>query len=380
MSADGARITPLFGITAAAVGIVAGTGGVLVARAAFGPGTAPVGAALGLTVGIPVSLWSTSARRTRRARRRLPGGRRVRTRVHAVAWFGPVAGSILTVLAWSGVAHSSGSGLVQAIGALLAAVLATGIVAPAVPAHRARVRCISSPSDGSAGTPVGLEMEADRPVRIRPLDPPGADATASGRVRGARRVTVDVVPAHRGVLESVTVQIASSAPFGMVWWARDVTVALPRTLNVAPRPGTADPVPRGSDDTEGDALRRLASPSGETRGIRPYRQGDLRRTIHWPASAHTGTIMVNESEQPGGDPVVVEVTLPPDEAEAEREAGRMLAVVTAFLDRGIPVLLATREAGGPVTLPVTDRVSAGRRLARAVAAPAVPEGAGAERA
>ncbi len=366
MSGREGRVTPFFGITAAVIGVAAGTAGVVVARAAFGPGTAPAGAAIGLTVGIPVSLWSTSARRARGRSRRLPDGRRMRTRVHAIAWFGPVAGSILTILAWSGVAHSSGSGLVQAIGALLAAVLVTGLVAPSVPAARATVRCTACPSDGTAGSPVGLVMDAGGPLRIRPLDPPGPDATAGGRVRGTRQGTVDVVPGTRGVLDSVAVQVASSAPFGMLWWARDVVVELPRPLHVSPRPGPVEPVPLAADDELGEALRRVPATSGEARGIRPYQRGDLRRAIHWPATAHTGTVMVNEAEAPAGDPVVIQVVLPTDEAEAELEAGRMLSVVVAYLDRGVPVLLSTREPSGPVSDRVVDRVAAGRRLARAV--------------
>ncbi len=55
-----------------------------------------------------------------------------------MAWLAPVAGSLVAVLAWAGVAHSSGSGWVQAVGALLAAVLFTGLVAPLFPARRAR--------------------------------------------------------------------------------------------------------------------------------------------------------------------------------------------------------------------------------------------------
>ena len=65
-----------------------------------------------------------------------------------------MVGSVVAVLAWAGVAHSSGSGWVQAVGALLAAVLVTGLVAPLFPARRAVVTCSRSPSDGEAGRAV----------------------------------------------------------------------------------------------------------------------------------------------------------------------------------------------------------------------------------
>ena len=88
----------------------------------------------------PVSRPPASDRRPRR-RRRPP----LRRRVHPVAWFAPVVGSVVAMLAWAGVAHSSGSGWVQAVGALLAAVLFTGLVAPLFPARRAAVTCTASP-------------------------------------------------------------------------------------------------------------------------------------------------------------------------------------------------------------------------------------------
>jgi uncharacterized protein (DUF58 family) len=361
-------------VSALVVGIASGTVGVVVARAAFGPGTGLAGAAIGLVVGIPVSLWAGSVGRGRAPR--LPNGHRLRRRAHPVAWLGPVFGSLITVLAWSGVAHSSGSGWVQAVGALLAAVLVTGLVAPLFPALRARATCTANPSDAVAGQPVVVTLSASGPLRIRPLFPVGASARAEGRSRGPRQVDVEVVPARRGVLGSVALELASSAPFGLVWWGREVVVPLARPLHVAPRVGPHQPVEAGTDDRAGDAYRRLPTTVGEVRGIRPYRAGDLRRAIHWPATAHTGTLMVSEAERQVDDPVVVDVELPPDPDAAERAAERAMAATSDHLARGVPVLLVTREAGGRVARPVVDRVELGRRLARAVPppAPAAPAG------
>ena len=87
-------------------------------------------------------------------------------------------------------AHSSGSGWVQAVGALLAAVLFTGLVAPLFPARRARVVCTASPSDAEAGRPVELTLTANGPIRIRPRYPTGRSARAEGPSRGPRPVVV----------------------------------------------------------------------------------------------------------------------------------------------------------------------------------------------
>jgi uncharacterized protein (DUF58 family) len=297
---------------------------------------------------------------------RLPGGRRLRRRVHPLAWFGPVVGSVVAMGAWVGVAHSSGSGWVQAVGSLLGAVLLTGLLLPAVPAARARVRCTASPSDAEAGRPFELSVEANGPVRIRPRSPLGPPVRAGGVPHGPRQALVTCTPERRAVLDSVVLEVASCAPFGLLWWARDIEVSLPRPLHVAPRAGEAAPTGALVDDTVGDAVLRVQAESGEPRSIRPYQRGDSRRSVHWPASAHTGTLMVRETERQTDDPLVVEVVLPADPIEAEALTERVMGTVARELGRGQPVLLVTDEPAGPVRLVVRDRVDLGRRLARAV--------------
>jgi uncharacterized protein (DUF58 family) len=317
-----------------------------------------------------VASWKLSA--GARARTTLPGGGRLRSRLHPVAWVGPVAGSVVAMLAWAGVAHSSGSGWVQAIGAVLAAVLVIGLVMPALPARSATVTCIASPSDGEAGRPVTLTMTANAPIRIRPRYPSGEVARAAGPPHGRRTVEVEVTPDRRGMLGSVAVELASCAPFGILWWAREVEVPLPRPLHVAPRSGEPDRLPSQVDLAAGEAPLWVPATVGEPRGVRPYRPGDARHSVHWPATSHTGTLMVRETERRTDDPLVVDVVLPADRAEAEAVSERAMATVGRELSRGRPVVLGTLEEDGRVTRLVRDRVDLGRRLARAVSPPAAP--------
>ncbi len=357
-------------VQAALVGIAAGMAGVALSRVLLGPAAAPVGIAIGagaLVVGTLVS-WRLDHRRRPPDSPALPRGLRLRRRVHPVAWVAPVAGSVITMLAWAGVAHSSGSGWVQAVGALLGAFLLVGLVAPVVPASRARVTCTACPGDGQAGRPVELTFEADRPVRIRLRFPVGPDRQAGGGQRGSRSVVVTGTPGRRGVLDAVIAEVASSAPFGLLWWARDVELPLPRLLHIAPRTGEAGPPLTTMDDAQGEASLRVHASIGEPRGVRPYAPGDPRRTVHWPATSHAGTLMVRESERQTDDPVLVELVLPADPAGAEAEAERMMAAVGTCLAGHRPVVLVTREADGRVARPVLDRVDLGRRLARAVPA------------
>ena len=276
------------------------------------------------------------------------------------------------MLAWAGVAHSSGSGWVQAIGALLAAVLLTGIVAPLFPARRAGVSCTENPSDSEAGRVVKLTLLANGPIRLRPKFPVGPVARAEGDSHGPRAVTVEVTPDRRGVFDHLAVELASCAPFGLLWWAREVEVVLARPLHVAPRAGAIGPIETASDTAVGDAARRIPAGLGEPRGVRPYQPGDARRSVHWPATSHVGALMVRETERQMDDPVVVDVVLPRDPAEAEAESERMMAAVSQCLARGRSVVLGTREMEGRVVRLVPDRVDLGRRLARAVSPPVVP--------
>jgi uncharacterized protein (DUF58 family) len=280
-----------------------------------------------------------------------------------------VAGSVLAVLAWAGVAHSSGSGWVQAVGALLAAVLFTGLIAPAFPARRASLTCTASPSDGEAGRVMSLTMTANGPLRVRPLFPAGPVVRAAGSARGPRPVTVSVTPAVRGVIDTVAVEVATSAPFGLLWWGRGVVVHLPRPLHVAPRTGSPEPVGTVPDEVTGDAPLRVPAGIGEPRGVRPYRAGDTRRAVHWPATSHVGSLMVRERERQTDDPIVVELVLPTDPLAAEAECERVMASLSHVLARGGPVVLGSREAEGRVVRLVRDRVDLGRRLARAVTSP-----------
>jgi hypothetical protein len=179
--------------------------------------------------------------------------------------------------------------------------------------------------------------------------------------------TLRIVPARRGILSQVTVDIASAAPFGLLWWSQRVTFPLPVEMCVAPRPTKAFSIPPEADDSGDDAAGRRSAAVGDTRSVRDYEHGDARRTVHWRASAHTGHLMVREMEMPSQEPVTVRIELPVDPVEADEIAGRGLATVLALLDKSRPVMLATHEPTGDRLGQVTGINDAGRRLARAVA-------------
>lgn len=278
----------------------------------------------------------------------------------------PILGAVGVVGIWWLVAHNGGAGWVQFVGDLVFGALLVGVAGPAVVVGRARLEVRRAPVDGVRGEPIELHVVSSSRVRVRPLTPPGDEVFLGPGGRDGRSDALIVVPAQRGVHASVTVDVASGAPFALQWWHKRVTLPLPAELLVAPRRGRPDPPRPRREERAGSVVVRPRTDTGFPRGARPYVPGDARHRVHWRATAHTGALMVTEIERPAGRPVTVVVDLPADPAEAEEVAENALATLIALLGSGDGVLLETLERSGTVTRPVTDRRQAGRRLARAV--------------
>ncbi len=278
----------------------------------------------------------------------------------------PVSAMILVI--WWLVAHNSGSGWVQAIGDVAFGTLTIGVVGPSVVLFRAKVRIVSAPNDATVGLPMEVLVDASTRLRVR-ADPPfdGEGLVGPGGRRRTADARITLVPQRRGVHDTLTLDIATAAPFALQWWSRRIVLPLPSALHVAPRRGRPHVLPVQPHEDAHVSVARAARDTGEPRGARPYRPGDNRQQVHWRATAHTGEMMVRELERPSAGPVTLTVTLPRDPEEAERVAERALATIVLLLDKGTSVLLATREASGQVLAPVSDRRGGGRRLARAVA-------------
>jgi uncharacterized protein (DUF58 family) len=278
--------------------------------------------------------------------------------------FAPVAGSVALMLVWAGVAHVSGSGWVQTVGAVVAGLLLLGVTAPAFAAPGLTLICESSPTDAVAGSAVELGVVGNRSMRCTPRSVGGMPLLITAKIP-ARLV---IVPPRRGVISTVTVRVATAAPLGLLWWSRDQVLELTRPLLVAPQPRDGDvELCHLLTPEEGRGPTRPAL-TGDLKGIRPYQHGDGRRRVHWHASAHTGDLMIRESESRRDDPIRLVVDLPRDLDAADAIAEEAMGEIVAQLNAGRRIVLETTEATGRVVTPVADRLSAGRRLARSVAA------------
>jgi uncharacterized protein (DUF58 family) len=262
------------------------------------------------------------------------------------------------------VARSTGAGWDVVVLCGLVAVLVAGTLLP-VPAL-ARVRAgAEAPRDATVGRPVGVQLRLAgraRGLRVRVRAPAGEWMRADAPCTGETVVT----PAHRGVVRALTVELQAAAPLGLVTWRRRVEVLLPAAIEVGPRPTpTSFRASPGRALTPRDDARAGAEGDDLVRGVREYVDGDPIRRLHWPASAHTGSLMVRELEGPRRPHVIIVVDL--RGSDPEPVASQAAGLANDALRRGGLVELATAEPDGPRLAVVTTPVEVGRRLARAVA-------------
>lgn len=133
--------------------------------------------------------------------------------------------------------------------------------------------------------------------------------TALARVPGWSKseFVFDFRPSQRGVYPHTTPELATGFPFGIWRACREVTV--PRELLVWPHTTTLTSIPSlGGDvaDVIGMLFDRPGN-EGDTIGVRPFREGDRLRSIHWAQTARRDTFIVTERQSMARRLVVVAV-------------------------------------------------------------------------
>ena len=257
----------------------------------------------------------------------------------------------LLALAFFGVSRTSGAGWATVLVAVLTGALATGALLPAMSLGRSELH-IETPTDATATLPIEIHVTGKSGLVAE------VPELGSGRfVTGAGRLTVH--PPKRGVIIAVTTTVWSAAPLGMVEWRRRFTTTLAQPIEVGPLP---EPQPYSPD-----ALNDMVG-HDSVRGIRDYEAGDSPKSIHWPATARAGHLLVRQFESPRPSELRLVVDLignfDADEAAASRAAG----IANAALGIGTRVVLTTTEVVARVEGQVSTALDVSRRLARAVTA------------
>ncbi|MDP8976750.1 MAG: DUF58 domain-containing protein [Actinomycetota bacterium] len=267
--------------------------------------------------------------------------------------------------AFFGIARSTGSGWVTVLVCGVVGCLIAGAVVPLWSVRRAAV-AVTVPRDATVDQPAvaTMALTSGAGLRMRLVNPPGDWVSAQAPTSG----DVLVCPARRGVLDTVTVEVTSAAPLGLLWWRRTLLVGLDSALEVGPRrlAASLDDLSWSGDAGLADALEGRAG-QDTVRSVRPYLPGDAARLVHWPATARWGDVMVREMEDPELPRLAVIADLRLGGRRGEDAASRAAGLADAALVQGIPVWLLTAERDGGVCAEVTSTRQVGRRLARAVA-------------
>jgi uncharacterized protein (DUF58 family) len=262
------------------------------------------------------------------------------------------------------IARTTGAGWDIVLLCGVIAVIITGSLLPAFVLSRVTVRA-QAPADATVGRPLRIELTVHgHAVKLRVL------TFESDWVRIDTPTTgpLVVTPNRRGVMTRMRVEVVTAAPLGLARWRRRILVPLPTPVEVAPRrEPTRCPIVVGDTQTPSELAHLAAGGIELTRGVREYADGDPIRSVHWPATARTGAVMVREYEGPRRPIVVIVVDLrgPDPELVASRAAG----MADDALRAGARVELATAEVDGPRTGVVPTPLHVGRRLARATVGP-----------
>lgn len=299
--------------------------------------------------------------------------------------------------------------------------LIVGVIWPCATVLLVRVAAASGPqATGVSARPgrVGASMQVPlrlgarlSEVSLRWIDAAEVAHVAAGP---ADRVDLPMTPVRRGEFERLRVRVSCDAPFGLVVASRAIDVSLARPLLVGPATPVSVDLPEPETGGHGQLTVTAVGHGGDTiRSVRPYVTGDPAHLVHWPSTAHTGTLVVRELEPPADRAVAVVVdlgvaaggpdgvdgfggsgraggvghagsagadvmpttSLQPDELPVENAVARAAVAVATLRARGVRVLLCTAEPAGTVE-EVGDDGTAMTRLARATtgAPGAVPPG------
>jgi uncharacterized protein (DUF58 family) len=235
--------------------------------------------------------------------------------------------------------------LVGALAGALLVVLDAVSAARALPADPVAVQI----PDGPAGTVVNHDLLITGARRAVIIGRPGAGGARVRIDAGPDRAVVAATAAlplpARGLYgtERFTVEVAG--PLGLVQARRVQRTRHDPALAVGPAPVPHDlrwPVRTATAGTDGS---RPARGDDLFRGVRPYRPGDARRSVHWPATARQGSLMVRETEGLGRPAVRIVVGFATPGPAAEAALGRAAWAADEARRAGFDVWLVINAIG-----------------------------------
>jgi len=269
-----------------------------------------------------------------------------------------------------GIARTSGAGWVMVLVSGLVATLLVATVWPGILLRTVRLS-VTAPQDATVGRPMSLRVDLSgwsQQLKVRVVAPAGSWTGAAVPATG----DIKAVPGRRGVVRAVDFELRGAGPLGLVWWKARGRVELEHPIEVGPVPDEPVRLPvAGAGGVGGDP--RAGAGLDVVRGVREYVPGDPARLVHWPVSAHHGSLVVKELEDPASHRLAIVVDLRGDADAAEAAASRAAGIGIRALREGFAVTMATAEDEGGRVAAVKTRLDVSRRLARAIAT-APPDG------
>ncbi len=204
---------------------------------------------------------------------------------------------------------------------------------PAIARPGDEISVILTVTNDSARRCPTLVMNEHQPGRRRRriwLAPLAPGAQESGSYRLAAR--------GRGVFAVGPTDVYSVDPFGL--WRRRVLTGPVGEVVVAPATVV---VSAFADSTRsGRTISRAKSGDGEFLGLRPFREGDETRDVHWRSSARKGSLLVLERDSSVADTLDIHVDM-----RADNHSGNSFELALEIAGSLVEGALSNRQ---PVTL------------------------------
>jgi transglutaminase-like putative cysteine protease len=269
------------------------------------------------------------------------------------------AGALGLVVAWLG-----GLAIAQLTGATpVLIMIAAGLVLALasfpsgwLTLRRVRVGEITLPPRSNQGQDFALaaELETPRPIWIEIRANEVVVATgwaAEGRFQGAGSIGT------RGAFDELDVRLRSAGPLGLIWWRRQVRVPIDQHLVASPARDGGVPFDRASSGAEGERAGSAGAVAGEIDGVRPWREGDSEKWVHWGSTLRSGELIVHDRRRASDDRWVVRARL--GQPDPDAEAGAVRWTLERGLRSGAVVGVAIGDGDGDV-IDIADSDAAAR--------------------
>jgi uncharacterized protein (DUF58 family) len=262
---------------------------------------------------------------------------------------------------------------------MLSAIVLSGLLSEAT--LRPLQATVSAPQRARAGQPTLVPVHLVNGARRFPafavetegrVQGPASHHVAAGpfQLRLAPLAEVDIgarfVPASRGRHEVVRLVAQTAYPFGFFEKMRRFRSAEPVEFWVMPKAVEVSELASLLVARLGEEAARTSGRGEDFFSLRPYREGDDLRRVHWRRSARTGRWVVKETEAMRGSRVLLELVLGdlPLDNEAAPRVEHTIAVLGSLAEALAAQGLAVGAHGPGLAVPA----AAGTRQAYAVLA------------